>query len=534
MHRALESEDIIYSVLEHVKSSAMDLVNVAMTCSTLAGPALNILWSTQSSLAPLIMCLPQDTWEVAENQTIDLSREPTPIEWERLRMNASRVRRIHINGISSALPPKPHLTLSGRALQRIFEQFPPAILFPNLHALDFEAICNLPGCSSKFLLLRQFMSPNLECLSFDVPGGVQTYEVEQLLGAFPAEAYGLRELIIRTNHCATTFTVPPSFGKLPKLIRLAIEGIDVGLTRQTITNIQPQAQCLQSLTLTLRGTSCDVGGMPFEFHGLWHLCLFGDSLSQSTHFLRQITARQLAYISIGYSEPASPAKITEFMESLSTLCQNFGSLQQIYMIDTSHIQKFEDTIPLPSEVFRPLLKFRRLSSVILVGIGNYNLDDKFINDVAVAWPDIQALRFASRRRASCTVTFSAMMSMASRCRSLHTLHLTLDATRPTTTPRAPDGTEELWPSQTALQKLHLGHTEVLEVSRVPYLLAEVFPTLSDFLWYESFVDSDTDLTMEDALEEAWQQLRVLRNLADDDHDDYDWEWEGISDSEDWM
>jgi hypothetical protein len=70
MHRALESEDIIYAVLEHIKSSTMDLVNVAMTCSTLAGPALNILWSEHSSLAPLIMCLPQDTWEYAEDQTI--------------------------------------------------------------------------------------------------------------------------------------------------------------------------------------------------------------------------------------------------------------------------------------------------------------------------------------------------------------------------------------------------------------------------------------------------------------------------------
>jgi hypothetical protein len=69
MHRALECEDIIYAVLEHVKYSSTDLLNIAMTCSRFAGPVLDIIWSEQSSLVPLIMCLPQDTWEV-ENQTI--------------------------------------------------------------------------------------------------------------------------------------------------------------------------------------------------------------------------------------------------------------------------------------------------------------------------------------------------------------------------------------------------------------------------------------------------------------------------------
>ncbi|KAG2047219.1 hypothetical protein BDR06DRAFT_964176 [Suillus hirtellus] len=40
------------------------------------------------------------------------------------------------------------------------------------------------------------------------------------------------------------------------------------------------------------------------------------------------------------------------------------------------------------------------------------------------------------------------MSLASRCRSLRTLHLTVDATQSTTIPRAPDGTAN-HPSQPA-------------------------------------------------------------------------------------
>jgi len=433
-------------------------------------------------------------------------------------MNASRVRRLLINNFSYVPPPKSHINLSVRALQRIFERFPPATLFPKLCALDFEAVFGLPECSMKFLLLRQFMSPGLESLRFDVPGGTPTREVEQLLDAFPAEASDLRQLSISAGHGATTLTVPPSFGKLAKLIVLAIHGIDVCLTRQTITNIQ-QARCLQTLMLTLRGTSYDAGGTPLELHSLEHLCLFGDSLQQCTHFLRQVTSRQLANISIGYSEPACPTKIKEFVESMSTSCQNPGHLQQIYVMDASHVDDSELAIPLPSEIFRPLLKFGKLLSVEFIGIGNYNLDDRFINDVAVAWPNIRELKFASQRRGTCTVTFAAMMSLASRCRLLQTLHLTFDATQMTTMPRAPDGTEVLWPKQTALYMLHLGYSEVARIARVPYFLAEVFPTLSDFKWYDYFGDTGIDVVMESALLEAWQQLRMLRNLPYDDDDD---------------
>jgi hypothetical protein len=70
MHHALEIDDIIYNILRHVKSSKTDLVNVAMTCSKFSDPALNMLWCEQSSLTPLIMCLPQDTWEVMSDGTI--------------------------------------------------------------------------------------------------------------------------------------------------------------------------------------------------------------------------------------------------------------------------------------------------------------------------------------------------------------------------------------------------------------------------------------------------------------------------------
>jgi hypothetical protein len=68
MHRAFDSEDIIYSVLKYLKRK--DLKNVAMTCSWLAGHALNILWSKRLSLVSVIMCLPHDTLEIKDDTIV--------------------------------------------------------------------------------------------------------------------------------------------------------------------------------------------------------------------------------------------------------------------------------------------------------------------------------------------------------------------------------------------------------------------------------------------------------------------------------
>ncbi|KAG2080784.1 uncharacterized protein F5147DRAFT_810694 [Suillus discolor] len=432
--------------------------------------------------------------------------------------------RQYITGTSSLRGSREYISLVTGHL--LFEQFPPTILFPNLCELHLEAVFGLLERSSKFWLLRQFISPGLQALRFDVTG-IPTHEVEQLFTTLPAEAHGLRQLSVSAGNGTTALTVPPSLGKLPKLIRLAIFGIDVSLTRQTIANIQ-QARCLQSLKLKLCGTSCDAGGIPLELPSLKTLYLSDGSLPQCTHFLRQVTTRQLSHINISYRGSASPAEVTAFVESLSTSCQTFEDLERIYVVDKSEHPDYLLVIPLHSESFRPLFKFKRLSSVKFIGIGNFELDDRFLNDIPVTWPSIQELKFISwKRRAFYSVTFTTMMSLASRCRSLRTLHLTVDATQPTTIPRAPDGTEELWPTQTTLRNLHLGYSRVSEVARVPYFLAEVFPTLWDFKFYELYLrNCAADIDLRLALEEAHSQLMALRNSPYDNSDKL---WENNSD-----
>ncbi|KAG2335598.1 hypothetical protein BDR05DRAFT_1063828 [Suillus weaverae] len=513
MHNALQIDDIIYAILRYVKSSKTDLVNVAMTCSKFSDTALNMLWCEQSSLAPLIMCLPQDTWEVAQDLTINFSREPVLVEWERVRINASRIRRLICTSSSySYALPKP----SGPVLRQLFALFPPGLLFPKLFALRFAAVSHLPEFQSDFLLLRQFLSPELESLTFDVPLSVPTYEVEQLLGALPAEASGLRHLSITTNNgrSACRFIVP----KLPKLNRLAIDAIDVGLTRQNITNIQ-YSRCLQNLALQLHGSSDTEnqlsGDMPLELSTLKQLYLFSTPLQDCISFLLQVSTPQLSGIQITYLTAATPAELTAFVESLCTSCQTFASLETISMLDRSRKEwwKPDSYGRLHSRIFRPLLQFRRLSTVSFVGMGKCCLDDAFIEDAAVAWPYLRVLKFTSMTHDSDSeVTFTAMLSLASRCKLLRTLELTFDATHFPRLPYSPDGNRELWTTQPALRELHIGHSKVSAASRFPRFLAVMFPGLAVLTRDPTELDDGVAWR---ELRTSWTQLMIYRKMFPD-------------------
>ncbi|KIK43134.1 hypothetical protein CY34DRAFT_804136 [Suillus luteus UH-Slu-Lm8-n1] len=482
MHRAFDFDDIIYSVLKYLKGE--DLINVAATCHPrLSAPALNILWFERTSLVSLIACLPQDAWAIVD-RTINLTREPTPSEWERFQTYASRVRRLIVPELdplpwAKDFPKLPQIHVSATVLRRLFEQFPADTLFQNLCSFDSRA---LQKSSSDLSLVRKFMSPRLEALNVHVSATVPPHEVEQFIGALAIEAHGLRQLSLSLNNGLQSFAVLPNFGMLPKLFELTIRGVDASLTRQTITNIQ-QLRCLKTLKLSLLGTCCNGGVMALELSSLESLSLSGEDLPQCTHFIRQITTRKLSHVAIDYVRRASPSDSTVFTQSLSTLCQYHGFLKQICVVNNRnlHAEKAEhfQFIPLVSEVFRPLLKFTGLLSVEFVEMGNYCLDDQFIYQIINAWPGIQKLSFVSGHSpARAEVTFNAMMSLATRCKSLRSLNMTCDASQPISIPQAEDGTERLWPAQTALRALNLEDTPLQEVGNLPYILGKVFPALN--------------------------------------------------------
>ncbi|KAG1733817.1 hypothetical protein EDB19DRAFT_1729746 [Suillus lakei] len=267
MHSALPINDIAYLILETFRPSPSDLVYVAQTCRGLVDPALDILWSRMSSLALLIMYLPRDTWEV-KHDTIHFTREPLPMEWASLVSNASRVRKLALNDDCDEHSTMPHA--SEHVLESLYLRIPPKSLFPGLCALEFETIAEQSELSSNFRLLRQFFSPRLEHLVFDVQQHVPTDEVERLVNALPWKHMTCVSLQYRRTRVPRPLESLRVSDNCKGFVALAIEGIDVGLTRRTIANIR-RAQHQHTLIFALGGTSHDAGGMPIALPSLEHL-----------------------------------------------------------------------------------------------------------------------------------------------------------------------------------------------------------------------------------------------------------------------
>ncbi|KAG0691563.1 hypothetical protein DFH29DRAFT_1010769 [Suillus ampliporus] len=514
MHRALLVNDIVHAILQNV-TSVTDMTNFASTCSVLSSPALDILWCKQLNLGPLIMCLPRDTWEVRDDGFIHLSREPLPTEWKRVRLNASRIRKLIGNPTDthSRHPPQPHHLV----LHKLFALFPPTSLFPNLHKLDFKVVSDRPEFSPDLALLRQFLSPGLEVLAFCLPSGIPVHELERLLDALAAQASGMRQIVISADHDGSPCQIDLPFNKMQKLNLLDVLR-NVCLTRHSIADIG-HLRSLQVLALNLHEGFGDMdprlGDMRLELGALNRLTLVADRLQLCTSFLLGVITPQLSSISIKYSKYAAQVEVGELVLSLHTSCKSFAFLEDISVHRDSGLSQHVYS-PLPSDLFRPLLKFRRLTDVKFIATGQYCLDDAFIEDAAVAWPDIQELWFASDETHTSTVTFTAVLSLILRCRSLRVLHLTFDDTQRPTFPHrresedAPDGKQELWPKQTALQRLHFGYSKLSRATLSMWVLAVVFPNLVDIAWSQTSGVYDIIPWLQEA--EKFQHLLTRRKM----------------------
>jgi hypothetical protein len=80
MHRCLEIEEILRLIFEIVSENNSEyserkgsLAALAITCRLFSAIALDLLWSTMPSLAPLVMSLPTHFWKESELSAVPLT-----------------------------------------------------------------------------------------------------------------------------------------------------------------------------------------------------------------------------------------------------------------------------------------------------------------------------------------------------------------------------------------------------------------------------------------------------------------------------
>ncbi|KAG9312519.1 hypothetical protein JVU11DRAFT_6914 [Chiua virens] len=139
----LEVPEILLEIFEFafaLEDGYPSLAALARTCHAFYDPAVSLLWRTQSSLAPLVLCFPSDLLDISRGDTnlplVTFAKTPYPQDWERPLRYAELIRAI--GGIPHwhmDVQVKRHM-LHPSVLETLVDSCPVSPLFRRLEELD--------------------------------------------------------------------------------------------------------------------------------------------------------------------------------------------------------------------------------------------------------------------------------------------------------------------------------------------------------------------------------------------------------------
>ncbi|KAH9948927.1 hypothetical protein B0H21DRAFT_843242 [Amylocystis lapponica] len=221
MHRALDCDDILLEILEHLNWTLLDstlrfrntyLQACALVCKTISVLALNILWKDVDGVKRLFKMLPSFRWDEDE-QCYKHICNASAGDMQRFKLYTDRIRVFAFKHTEKKVHSDSILQTVGWTGQRY--------MLPNLQSLTWYQ------CSPSDTTVMSFIVPSLKKLDFELD--------------FPANTPG----------------VSPSIPVLASLLAVATSleelSLDLGGCNFPISPLPPiHVQCLRKVTLYLR------------------------------------------------------------------------------------------------------------------------------------------------------------------------------------------------------------------------------------------------------------------------------------------
>ncbi|KAI6021844.1 hypothetical protein BKA83DRAFT_14111 [Pisolithus microcarpus] len=413
MHHCLRITEILHLIFGYLADEKVTNANVtgairhkdvavlARTCKAFMDPALDILWRTQSSLSPLVMCLPAQFWTLTVDQkdgVVSLLQEPSHEDWLTLKGYSRRIRAFDRT--------KLHLpTVCENIVDIVFSPDLSDELFPLLHTLNFTIFSGPP--SDPIQLLHNTRLPQLVRLRFRTPKPYRNWDPD--LYFTPASVPSLQALTIgaaRARFHANTRLAPSSLREvihLQFLCELTVtlpEGFDVDVC----PSMQPTFPSLRRIALTVR------------------------SLDQCTNLLSCITSCELGSVKILHRSPATQDDIYQLFQEIERIRKRYADFNTLD-IRGSHKNKPTAHPPfdLPRSMLTPFLASRRLRVLNLSSFVVLDINDSFIAQIALAWPEIETLHLRGPEQGDVRVTLEGIRELLRGCPRLQSLHMRIDA-----------------------------------------------------------------------------------------------------------
>ncbi|KAJ7647936.1 hypothetical protein FB45DRAFT_998831 [Roridomyces roridus] len=468
MHRGLCIPEIVYLIFSELRNlfpkPARDktLAALAVTCRDFLNPALDTLWSEQTTLRHVVKCLPSHLWE----QSVGSSPRDEGqfyLYWIRPLFYASRIQTLTLNCSDTRHDAFPDASV----LEAIRAGLPHRYLCPNLRTLLWRS-----DEDAQLPFLNLFLSPNLESaaiivfgVSPPVPLDLSILSVQKLNFHIPGnssfECRSTSSLVLRLNR---------------------IEVLSVANLDRTALQHLSQLETLRSLELfnvdaEHIGCSSSVAPRRALFPALRTLKLGDVSYSGVNKILRMLPPScELDSFTAGI-QLHDPTMFSE----VYTLLVDSLSHATLRMLDIG-LRSPTAGFPLSFDSNRSLvtlftfqnLQFLRVCSPVLLG-----LDDALAWDMARAWPDLTILSLsspmgnASDLQDAPVLTFSGLRAFAIQCPCLTNLRIDVDASHVPADPLATDATTTSLESP--LSVLDVASSPIGDPDTVASFVRQLFP-----------------------------------------------------------
>lgn len=211
--------------------------------------------------------------------------------------------------------------------------------------------------------------------------------------------------------------------------------------------------------------------LPFAgFPALKKLSVSSPNFQFSAHLLRSMRPGA-SLTSITCCANHSQTTATEWWDLLNAItgiCLD-SSLCDITIYD-SEPSYHHPALRLTEDHLQQLLPFANLTTVRLTTTGAFDIDNRTVADMAIAWPNISYLALVGGAASMPTVTLAGLLPLAKHCPKLCSLMLAFDATEVSIGEPSPK-------IHNSLRNLQVLNSPLNSSARVAAFLSDIFPSL---------------------------------------------------------
>ncbi|KAJ7196883.1 hypothetical protein B0H12DRAFT_637606 [Mycena haematopus] len=449
------------------------LVALATTAKIFSDPALNILWRRQTSLVPLVKCMPNTLWEerrADEGVVVHLRRPIATSDMPRLLFYSVRVRWLDMQWTDD--------TLHSQFLKALDMSLPQSFM-PTLSYFAWT-----PKKDDVLSIMRHFLGPEIREVTLELG--------DREHGANSVANLSILPYIRSSCPFVSAFTLGGGIHVryIPFLSEVVCgwqQLTDLSMPNLDQAGFMHVAR-LPSLTkLSLRWAKDTtlyppdfLFGAPFP--ALKYLFIRCETARFCTGIIQVISSDQFENLVI---RPLTTWTTTAWQELHTSIrdCLNNPAF------DSIDVEKWETSGPadispyvLSSAALRPLLAIKSLTTLSYQIYPNLDVDDDFLEEMARAWRKLESFEFGTEVAVFQTqrprATLKCLVKFARLCPRLHALGLLMDATDIPQFTQLPGRR-----INNSLEALHVGASPIDsgEEAQIAAFISDLFPSL-EYLW----------------------------------------------------